>query len=43
MRTWGTLDDWLREIHRALKPNGVLGVIGESDRMTLKSVRVEAR
>ena len=26
MQNWGTLDVWLREIHRALKPNGVLGV-----------------
>jgi len=26
MKNWGTLDAWLREIHRALKPNGVLGV-----------------
>jgi predicted methyltransferase len=26
MQNWGTLDAWLREIHRALKPNGVLGV-----------------
>jgi predicted methyltransferase len=26
MSNWGTLDAWLREIHRALKPNGVLGV-----------------
>jgi len=26
MKNWGTLDTWLREIHRALKPNGVLGV-----------------
>jgi predicted methyltransferase len=26
MNNWGTLDAWLREIHRALKPNGVLGV-----------------
>ena len=27
MQNWGTLDVWLREIHRALKPNGVLGVV----------------
>jgi predicted methyltransferase len=26
MKNWGTLDAWLREIHRALKSNGVLGV-----------------
>jgi predicted methyltransferase len=26
MKNWGTLDQWLREIHRALKPNGILGV-----------------
>ena len=26
MENWGTLDTWLREIHRALKPNGILGV-----------------
>jgi predicted methyltransferase len=26
MKNWGTLDTWLREIHRALKANGVLGV-----------------
>jgi predicted methyltransferase len=26
MQNWGTLDTWLREIHRVLKPNGVLGV-----------------
>src|SRR5258708_11034631 len=26
MKNWGTLDTWLREIHRALKPNGILGV-----------------
>jgi predicted methyltransferase len=26
MTNWGTLDTWLREIHRVLKPNGVLGV-----------------
>jgi predicted methyltransferase len=26
MKNWGTLDAWLREIHRALKPNGILGV-----------------
>lgn len=26
MRNWGTLDTWLREIHRALKPRGILGV-----------------
>jgi predicted methyltransferase len=26
MKNWGTLDAWLREIHRALKPKGVLGV-----------------
>jgi predicted methyltransferase len=26
MKNWGTFDTWLREIHRALKPNGVLGV-----------------
>ena len=26
MKNWGTLDPWLREIHRALKPNGILGV-----------------
>ena len=26
MKNWGTLDTWLREVHRALKPNGVLGV-----------------
>jgi predicted methyltransferase len=26
MKNWGTLDVWLREIHRVLKPNGVLGV-----------------
>jgi predicted methyltransferase len=26
MKNWKTLDTWLREIHRALKPNGVLGV-----------------
>jgi len=57
MKNWGTLDAWLREIHCALKPNGVLGVeehraaagasdraryaaVGESDRMTLRFVRV---
>lgn len=26
MKNWGTLDTWLREIHRVLKPSGVLGV-----------------
>ena len=26
MKNWETLDTWLREIHRALKPNGILGV-----------------
>ena len=26
MKNWGTLDVWLREIHRTLKPNGILGV-----------------
>jgi predicted methyltransferase len=26
MKNWGTLDTWLRQIHRALKPNGILGV-----------------
>jgi predicted methyltransferase len=26
MKNWETLDAWLREIHRALKPNGILGV-----------------
>jgi predicted methyltransferase len=26
MKNWGTLDTWLREIHRALKPNGILAV-----------------
>jgi predicted methyltransferase len=26
MKNWGTLDMWLREVHRALKPNGILGV-----------------
>lgn len=26
MKNWGTLDTWLREIHRALKPKGILGV-----------------
>ena len=26
MKNWGTFDTWLREIHRALKPNGILGV-----------------
>ena len=26
MKNWGTLDTWLAEIHRALKPNGILGV-----------------
>jgi predicted methyltransferase len=26
MKNWGTLDAWLREIHRALKPNGILAV-----------------
>jgi predicted methyltransferase len=26
MKNWGTLEAWLREIHRALKPNGILGV-----------------
>jgi predicted methyltransferase len=26
MKNWGTLDTWLREIHRALKPGGILGV-----------------
>lgn len=26
MNNWGTLDRWLYEIHRALKPNGILGV-----------------
>jgi predicted methyltransferase len=26
MQNWGTLEVWLGEIHRALKPNGVLGV-----------------
>jgi predicted methyltransferase len=26
MKNWGTLDTWLREIHRALEPNGILGV-----------------
>jgi len=47
MKNWGTLDTWLREIHRALKPNGILGdvdrdkhlAIGESDRMTLSFVK----
>jgi predicted methyltransferase len=27
MQNWGTLDTWLREIHRALEPNGILGVV----------------
>jgi predicted methyltransferase len=26
MKNWKTLDTWLREIHRALRPNGILGV-----------------
>jgi predicted methyltransferase len=26
MKNWGTFDTWLREIHRAFKPNGVLGI-----------------
>ncbi len=26
MKNWGTLDPWLREIHRALKPTGILGI-----------------
>jgi len=26
MKNWKTLDTWLRQIHRALKPNGILGV-----------------
>jgi predicted methyltransferase len=26
MKNWGTLDTWLHEIHRVLKPNGILGV-----------------
>ena len=26
MKNWGTLDAWLRESHRALKPNGILGI-----------------
>jgi predicted methyltransferase len=26
MKNWGTIDAWLRQIHRALKPNGILGV-----------------
>jgi len=47
MKNWGTLDTWLREIHRALKPNGILGdvdrdkhlAIEESDRMTLRFVK----
>jgi predicted methyltransferase len=26
MVNWGTFDDWLREIHRALKPSGIVGV-----------------
>jgi predicted methyltransferase len=26
MKNWGTLDTWLREIHRALNPIGILGV-----------------
>jgi predicted methyltransferase len=26
MQNWKTLDTWLREIHRALKPNGILGI-----------------
>jgi predicted methyltransferase len=26
MKNWGTLDTWLHEIHRALKPNGILGI-----------------
>jgi predicted methyltransferase len=26
MKNWATLDTWLGEIHRALKPNGILGV-----------------
>jgi predicted methyltransferase len=26
MKNWKTLDTWLREIHRALEPNGILGV-----------------
>jgi predicted methyltransferase len=26
MKNWGTLDTWLREIHRALKPNGIVGI-----------------
>jgi predicted methyltransferase len=26
MKNWGTLDTWLHEVHRALKPNGILGV-----------------
>jgi predicted methyltransferase len=30
MKNWGTLDTWLSEIHRALKPNGILG--GEEHR-----------
>lgn len=26
MKNWGTLDTWLRELHRVLKPGGILGV-----------------
>jgi predicted methyltransferase len=26
MKNWGTLETWLREIHRALKPGGILGL-----------------
>ena len=26
MKNWGTLDAWLAQIHRVLKPNGILGV-----------------
>lgn len=27
MKNWGTLNTWLREVHRALKPSGILGVV----------------
>ena len=26
MKNWGTLDTWLRELHRALKPDGILAI-----------------
>jgi predicted methyltransferase len=27
MHNWGTFDAWLKEIHRALKPTGIVGVV----------------